>query len=271
MEISREIPPSEWTLSVLAPATRSRIWVGCCRKSGVSPRRPRHSAVAKNWLGIIMKMRFWCGRTGIFPSRWSEWEISKPRWRPAGVPSKRRRRLEANLRARWLTANFGSPTLLAGDFDTSRKSLEFALEIAREHRVGLCWEAEYQAVLAEAYLGLGDQSRARKLADEAIETSIRMETRVYETRSRLARARILLALDGANARAEIESELDCATELVRSTGAISYEPQIVVERARLAKILGDSERSVALKTEAHRLFAAIGATGHAERLARELK
>ena len=98
-----------------------------------------------------------------------------------------------------------------------------------------------------------------------------METRVYEVRSRLARARILLALDGANARAEIESDLDCATDLVRSTGAISYEPQIVVERARLAKILGDSVRSVALKTEAHRLFTAIGATGHAERLARELK
>jgi class 3 adenylate cyclase/tetratricopeptide (TPR) repeat protein len=166
--------------------------------------------------------------------------------------------------------HFGSPTLLAGDFDTSRKSLELALEIAREHRVGLCWEAEYQAVLAEAYLGLSDQRRARKLADEAIETSIRMETRVYEVRSRLARVRILLALDGANARAEIESELDCATDLVRSTGAISYEPQILVERARLAAIVGDAARSADLKNAAQRMFIAMGATGRAERLAEEL-
>ncbi len=165
---------------------------------------------------------------------------------------------------------FGSPTLLAGDFDTSRKSLNLALEIAREHRVGLCWEAEYRAVLAEAHLGLGDQQRARQLADEAIETAIRMQTRVYEARSRLARARILLALDGANARAEIESALDCATELVRATGAISYEPQILVERARLAELLGDRVGRTDLIREAHRLFTAIGATGRTERLTKEL-
>jgi hypothetical protein len=58
--------------------------------------------------------------------------------------------------------------------------------------------------------------------------------------------------------------------LVRSTGAISYEPQILVERALLAELLGDRVGRTDFIREAHRLFTAMGATERAERLAKEL-
>jgi len=51
---------------------------------------------------------------------------------------------------------------------------------------------------------------------------------------------VWLALEGANARKESESALDRTAELVRTTGARAYEPQILVERARLAGDVSDT-------------------------------
>ncbi len=49
-----------------------------------------------------------------------------------------------------------------------------------------------------------------------------------------------------------------------------YEPQIHVELAELACRSGDEEGRVRELREAHRLFAEIGASGYAERVAGEL-
>ena len=57
---------------------------------------------------------------------------------------------------------------------------------------------------------------------------------------------------------------------VRSTGARSLEPQIYVERARLAGILSDSAGRLEWLREALRLFTETRAMGHSERLAKEL-
>jgi hypothetical protein len=130
-------------------------------------------------------------------------------------------------------------------------------------------QADYLVALAEAHLGLGDGRRARELAEEAIELALRMEMPVAEVHAQLARGRVLLEQAGADARTEIEASLDRASDLVRSTGARSYEPQILVERARLASLLADSAGRQQWLREAHRLFVEMGATGHAERVARE--
>ncbi len=90
---------------------------------------------------------------------------------------------------------------------------------------------------------------------------------IAEVHAQLTRARVLLVLDGAAARAAVETSLDRALALVQSTGARSYEPQIHVERARLAGLLADSAGRLALLREAHRLFSELGATGRAERVA----
>jgi adenylate cyclase len=162
---------------------------------------------------------------------------------------------------------YGAALGLTAKWETARQSLELALEIARANRVALFMEADFVAALAEAQLGLGEAARARELVEEAIAIALRMEMRIAETRAQLARARVLLALDGAAAREQVEASLDRALALVRSTGARSYEPQIHVERARLAGVLSDPAGHDEWRREAKRLFTELGATGHAERVA----
>ena len=97
-----------------------------------------------------------------------------------------------------------------------------------------------------------------------------MQMPVAEVRAQLALARVLRAIEGADGSAGVVAALDRAQALVQSTGARSYEPQIYVERARLAALRADAADAQQRLREAHRLFAAMGATGHAERLAKEL-
>jgi len=97
-----------------------------------------------------------------------------------------------------------------------------------------------------------------------------MDMPIAEVRAQLALARVLRAIEGADGRAGIEAALDRALALVKSTRARSYEPQIHVERARLAALLADDSGAQWWLREAHRLFTEMGATGHAARLAKEL-
>ena len=164
-------------------------------------------------------------------------------------------------------AAYGTALCLTAEWQKGRQSLELALAIARANRVGLFMEADYVAALAEAQLALGDAPRARELAEEAIQVALRMQMPVAEVHAQLTRARVLLALDGVAARDAVEASLDHALALVQSTGARSYEPQIDVERARLAGLLGDSAGRLEWLREAQDLFAELGATGCAERVA----
>jgi tetratricopeptide (TPR) repeat protein len=167
-------------------------------------------------------------------------------------------------------ASYGMACVLAEKWQSARESLDFALELGRARRAGLFLEPYYVAALAEAHLGLGDAPRARQVAEAAHEIAERAQMRVAEVRALLARVRVLLTLDGVAARAEVESILERALALVHSTGARSFEPQIHVERARLAGLLSDVPGRQQWLREALRLFTEMGATGHAERVAREL-
>jgi tetratricopeptide (TPR) repeat protein len=159
---------------------------------------------------------------------------------------------------------------LNGEWEAARDQLQQALEIARANRVWLSMEGDNLAALAEAHLGSGDATRARSTAEEAVRVAQRSETPIFELHAHLACARVLLALDGAAAKDDVEAALERALELVHSTGARSYEPQIYVERARLARILSDAAATLHWGREAHRLFTAMGATGHAEWVAKEI-
>jgi adenylate cyclase len=134
----------------------------------------------------------------------------------------------------------GSALGLSGDWDAARRSLELALEVARKNRVALLLEADHLAALAEAYLGLEDAQRARELAEEAIQVASFKEMPVAEVRAQLALARVLRELGGVAERNKVEAGLDRASQLVHATEACSYEPQIHLERARLAALLSDS-------------------------------
>jgi hypothetical protein len=67
-----------------------------------------------------------------------------------------------------------------------------------------------------------------------------------------------------------EGALDRADVLVEETGDRGLGPQIVETRARLAGLLGDAAACQRGLRDAQRLYVEIGATGHAERLAKEL-
>ena len=72
-------------------------------------------------------------------------------------------------------------------------------------------------------------------------------------------------------RAEIGSALERAERLVESIEGRAPSPRILEMRGRLAAALGDAPASGRALRQALDLYRAIGATGHAERLAREIE
>ena len=161
----------------------------------------------------------------------------------------------------------GMVCTLGEDWLSARTSLEFALDLADNHKAARFLDAYFVAALAEAHLGLGDAQTARDTSEQAINLAQRMRMPVAEIRAFLAKARILRQLDPTDQNQAITAILDQASTLVRSTGARSYEPQILVERALLAGLLQDTAGRTAFLQQGHDLFTEMGAVGHAERTA----
>jgi hypothetical protein len=111
---------------------------------------------------------------------------------------------------------------------------------------------------------------AQRAAEEAIETGRRRQTRVWEAQAHLALARVLLARGDSASFGPIELALQDCGSLVEQTGARAYEPHVQETAAALARLRGQEARCVHHLREAHRLYTEMGATGHAERVAREL-
>jgi len=65
--------------------------------------------------------------------------------------------------------------------------------------------------------------------------------------------------------------LSDAESLVAEIGARAFEPYLHEIRAESAALQGRSDERLRELREAHRLFSEMGATGHAERVARELE
>jgi tetratricopeptide (TPR) repeat protein len=164
----------------------------------------------------------------------------------------------------------GLAHLLREEWPEATELLERGLELAHRHQTSLEAEAIWLSFLAEAQLGLGRRSAARQLSDEAIAVARRRCTPVNEIRAQAARARILRQTEGADAAAEIDAALARAQVLIEETGARGYAPFVQEERAKLARLLGDDATRERELREAHRLFVEMGATGHAQRLAKEL-
>jgi len=164
----------------------------------------------------------------------------------------------------------GRAKLLAGRFDEAREALEESLRRARRHRLGLEAEADHLACLARAYVGCGD-ARARATAEEALSVARRMGARFWELQAEMASIEVQLHSEGANARAGIEEALSRAEALVDETAGEVMRPALREQRAELARLLGDEAACERELREAQRLFVAMGATGHAERVAEKLK
>src|SRR5215211_5112227 len=156
------------------------------------------------------------------------------------------------------------------EWDEAVEAGEQSLAISRERRTGLQFLPWTMATLGEAYLARGDGSRARTTAEDAVAFARERHLRLLEPITLLSLARVLLASEGARARAEVKASLSRALVLAKEMEARSEEPLVHVELAELARAIGDDAGREEELREAHRLFAEIGADRHKAALAREL-
>jgi tetratricopeptide (TPR) repeat protein len=121
-----------------------------------------------------------------------------------------------------------------------------------------------------ALLGCGDSAAAREGADKGVTLTQRIGAKIVEIDARLVRAVVLLRTAGLPDRKRIESDLGRAAELIDESGCEIHRPTVHEIRAELARLAGDDTAHDRELREAHRLFTEMGATAHAERVAREL-
>ena len=164
----------------------------------------------------------------------------------------------------------GVALALVGEWDEAHAALTRSLAIARDQRILLLQEAETLTWLArvDAERGRPDHSRAR--LDEALHAADRIGARSPLPLVHFARARILWNEQGSAAAADIETELAAALGHTRELGLRLYEPFIHEELAALHGALGNDAGRREQLEHARRLFVAIDADLHAERVAREL-
>ena len=160
---------------------------------------------------------------------------------------------------------------LDGEYSEAAAAAERSLQIARETRTGLMDEAGYLVSLADAHLGLGETDRGCALAEEAAAVARRRDTPCDEVRALVTLARGLLEGEGAEFRGRVEGALSRALSLIDETGNEALRPFVHLERSKLARLTGDEAARQRELREAHRLLVEMGATGHAERVGRELE
>ncbi len=165
---------------------------------------------------------------------------------------------------------FGTALALAGELSEAIDVLEQTLTLSRKERVWQEEEAEILTELADAHLRQGESARARELGREAVAAARRGNARPAETHALIGRARVLLSEADPASLEEARAALREAERIVEETGLRVWLPHIAIERATLSRLGGDEAASHELLQEAHRLFTEMGATGYAERLAREL-
>ena len=156
------------------------------------------------------------------------------------------------------------------EWDEAAEAGEQSLAISRERRIGVQFEPWTLATLAEAYLGRGEGLRARTTAEQAVALARGSHIKVFEPITLLSLARVLLASEGARARAEVKAALSRALTLAKEMEARGEEPLVHVELGELARLTGDDAGRERELREAQRLFAEIGADRYAAALTREL-
>jgi adenylate cyclase len=147
--------------------------------------------------------------------------------------------------------------------------LEEGLAASRESGSYRFSEPFFLLTLARAHLERGDLEQARATAEEAAAHSA--SRGFLHADVQLVRAQIHMRARGAKAERDVEAALAKAQRFVDESGACSRQPFIHDVRAELADLKGDDAQCERELREAHRLFTEMGATGHAERVARELE
>jgi class 3 adenylate cyclase/tetratricopeptide (TPR) repeat protein len=158
----------------------------------------------------------------------------------------------------------------AESWEAATDCLERAVTIANDEEAALLEEPAFLARLAEAYAGLGDAARAKKTVERALVLARERRLPLHEAIALIVRSRVLRQTERAGAHEAIEGTLGEAEALVETTGLRSWQPFIQLERAELARLVGDEDARQRELHKAHILFSEMGATAHVERIAAEI-
>lgn len=126
------------------------------------------------------------------------------------------------------------------------------------------WQLSYRA---ESLLAKGQTEAALRCARGATELCGPRQLAFPLIRSHGVAARALLRTRGSRARNAVLDELASADENIERTGCVTLSPALEEWRAELVTALGDLHAGDHRRREASRLYASIGASGHARRLA----
>jgi ATP/maltotriose-dependent transcriptional regulator MalT len=168
-------------------------------------------------------------------------------------------------------STLGRAQITGQRWSEARAALEYALEQARQHKLGLEAEASYLAFLAEALAGCGELERAFETAEEAVAVARRKGTLFWELQAQTALATVLLRRGQLEDQDRIAEILDRADELIGKTGGEVMKPLITLRRAEMARLTGDDAGRLQLLQKAFDLYTSMAAHGYAKRLAAKLK
>ncbi len=150
-------------------------------------------------------------------------------------------------------------------------AIQHAMDVTQTRETAFHWKTEMLGALAETLVETGDGVAALARAREAVALSEQHGLRAALISNRIALVRALLRTERMAGKEEIEASLEQARTLIADSGAVAYAPAVHVEAANLARLDGNDTAYDREVREAHRLLSEMGATGHAERLAKELK
>jgi adenylate cyclase len=165
----------------------------------------------------------------------------------------------------------GEVLLERGRVDEALASLRGALEIQRTQRIFRQVEPVVLRGLARAQVQRGELDEALELAEEARAFATERGLTTGVIAGCLAVAEVVLARDGAAARALVEDVLAEAEALIAESSSALSQPTVHEFRAALAQLEGHEAVRRRELLEALRLWQAMGSTGHVARMKETLR
>jgi class 3 adenylate cyclase/tetratricopeptide (TPR) repeat protein len=158
--------------------------------------------------------------------------------------------------------------LAAGRLRDATETIDTAIAIARETVASTYILTGFERIRAQILLEQGELVPARELVEALVAGGAFTPAGLVGVRLVLARA--LTVCDAAGEQSRIETILDELSSHSAVFEAPPMQAAVRVERSRLARALGDDAGWERELREAERMYAEMGATGHVERIEKEL-